>query len=337
LPIEPGTKAGASSAAIELVDVHKSFGSKWVLRGVSFSVPADRITVLIGESGAGKTTCLRLLLALDVPDAGKIVVEGRQLGAMRRDELAALRRRGGVMLQGSGIYGGALFESLTVFDNVCYQLRELTDMSEDLVRDRAHQRLAEVGMADHLEAVPAELSAGMRKRVALARAWAADPDFVILDGFELGIDGVRRVRLAEVLRQRQRSAGGTYLVVTQDMDVARRLADHVAVLAEGRILAQGPADDVLGSDDQTVRQLVHGLREGPIRLADLPPVDRPPPAPPPPSAQIYDFPLWLAAVALLVAITASAAGNGGELLVVVAIFWLVAALVGIALVRRSRR
>jgi phospholipid/cholesterol/gamma-HCH transport system ATP-binding protein len=327
---------GADRPAIEFADVHTSFGEHHVLRGVSFALPRDRISVLIGPSGVGKSTCIRHLAALYPPDAGEILVEGRSVWGLRKAELAALQRRFGFLLQGKSSYGSPLFASLNALDNVYYQLRATTDLDEPAALARARERLGEVGLADHAEVLPDQLSSGMRTRLALARATAADPDFVVLDGFELGIDSVRLAKLCELVRARQRAVDGTYLVVTQDMDVARRLADHLVVLLDGRIRAEGPAAALLDSTDTEVRQLVTGAGPGRVELADADGPRRSG-APPAPAAGGYELPLWLLAAALLGAITTSAlvlgAINKLEIAVVIAVWVIVAAVVFVRLLR----
>ena len=303
---------------IELVGVSSGYDGVRVLRGVSFAAPAGRITVMIGPSGAGKTTCVSHMVALRPPSRGAVLIEGDSLWDMSKRELARLRRRCGVLLQGAGVYGSALWESMTVLENVEHQLRTLTTLTDEEIRERALERLGEVGLAAAAHEAPAHLSAGMRKRVAIARALASDPDYAILDGFELGIDKVRLAGLCTLVRARHERVGSTMLVVTQDMEVARRLADHVVVLIGGRVEDEGPPEEVLAQ------------HKGPDpfrctpRLADDPPAaGRPAPKP----ANLLDVPLWIAGVALLAAMTGTVIALGGrgplEAAIIIAA-WLVA-------------
>jgi phospholipid/cholesterol/gamma-HCH transport system ATP-binding protein len=252
--------------AIELIDVHTALAGTWVLRGVNFGVPADRITVLLGPSGVGKTTCIRHITGLLAPDLGDVLVEGRPRSNMRKAEHSALARRFGVLLQGSGMHGSALWGSMTVLENLMFQLRELTDLPEDELREHARERLREVGLAEHADVLPANLSAGMSTRAALARALVSDPEFVVLDSFDEGVDPVRLGRLCELIRWHHDKLGGTYLIATHDMDVTRRLADHVVVLWDGCVIEEGPTEQVFGSSRPEVRQFVTGATEGPLSL-----------------------------------------------------------------------
>jgi phospholipid/cholesterol/gamma-HCH transport system ATP-binding protein len=252
--------------AVELIDVHTTLDGHRVLRGVSFAAPEGEITVLLGPSGVGKTTCIRHITGLLFPDEGDVLIEGVSRRQMRKAEHNALAHRFGVLLQGSGLYGSALWGSMTVVQNLMFQLQALTDTPEDELRDRALERLREVGLADHADMLPANLSAGMSKRVALARALVSDPDFVVLDSFDQGVDPVRLGKLCDLIRWHHENQGGTYIVTTHDMDVARRLADHAVVLYAGRVVEEGPADQIFGSERAEVRQFVTGDVAGPLSL-----------------------------------------------------------------------
>jgi len=281
--------------------VWKSHGEKAVLAGTSFTAPAGAITVLLGPSGVGKTTCLAHMVGLDVPDGGEVRIGGRSVYAMRRAELAALRRRSGVQLEGAGLHGAALWSSMTLLDNLRFQLREVTAWDDATIDARARERLAAMGLADACDQLPDDVSAGMRRRAAVARALAADPELVILDGPDLGVDPVRVTGIADVLLAHHAEHRGTFVVVTHDMELARRIADHVVVLLDGVVAAAGTPETVLGADDAAVRQLVTGGREGPLALATAT-------ATAPRRAAVmdgarYDVPLGLAALCLLVAMT----------------------------------
>jgi phospholipid/cholesterol/gamma-HCH transport system ATP-binding protein len=313
--------------AIELIDVHTAFDGSWVLRGVNFGVPAGRITVLLGPSGVGKTTCIRHIAGLLAPDRGDVIVEGSPRSNMRKDEHAALARRFGVLLQGSGMYGSALWGSMTVLENLMFQLRSLTDLPDGELRDHARERLRDVGLADHADVLPANLSAGMSTRAALARALVSDPEFVILDSFDEGVDPVRLGRLCELIRGHHHRLGGTYLIATHDMDVTRRLADHVVVLWDGQVIEEGPTEQVFGSSLPEVRQFVTGDTAGPLQLHSEQPAS-PAFRPSPPGEAGMHIPIWLATAVTLVAVTASVLvlGSGRPIeLVILVLTWVAAA------------
>jgi phospholipid/cholesterol/gamma-HCH transport system ATP-binding protein len=285
---------------------------------------------VLGPSGVGKTTCLRHVVGLLTPDEGDVLVEGRSTLRMRKSQRLALSRRFGVLLQGSGLYGSALWDSMTVEQNLLYQLRAQRDWDEQALRRRCQERLREVGLQDSAHLLPSALSAGMRRRVGLARAMVADPDFVVLDSFELGVDVVRLSRLCSLILQRHEQLGATYVIATQNMDVARRLANEIVVLWEGQAIEQGPADSVLASLQPEVTQLVSGSTEGPLGMAGEERIERGPlSVPRPPTGEDFDLPLPVLAVALLVVLTVSALVFGGTHtieVVVLAATWTVAAL-----------
>jgi phospholipid/cholesterol/gamma-HCH transport system ATP-binding protein len=326
--------------AIELIDVHTALGGEWVLKGVSFAAARGRITVMLGPSGVGKTTCLRHIVGLTAPDGGDILVEGRSTLQMRKAQRLGLSRRFGVLLQGDGLYGSALWDSMTVEENLLHQLRSQRDLAEDALRQRCEQRLREVGLAPSAKMMPLDLSAGMRRRVALARALVADPEFAVLDSFELGVDPVRLAGLCELVARHHREVGGTYVIATQSIEVARRLADDIVVLWDGRVIEEGRADEVLESQSAEVHQLVSGSTSGPLALAgDGRSPRRPSQRQAPPAEQGFEIPLELAALGVLVALTGSALALGGARpveLAAVAAVWAVTATLG-ALRARARR
>jgi phospholipid/cholesterol/gamma-HCH transport system ATP-binding protein len=322
--------------AVELIDVHTAFDGTWVLRGVNFGVPAGRITVLLGPSGVGKTTCIRHITGLLAPDRGDVIVAGRSRAAMRKPEHAALARRFGVLLQGSGMYGSALWGSMSILENLMLQLQSLTDLPDTALREHALERLREVGLADHADMLPAKLSAGMCTRAALARALVSDPEFAVLDSFDEGIDPVRLAHLCELIRWHHDKLGGTYVIATHDMDVTRRLADHVIVLWDGRVIEEGPTEQVFGSGLSEVRQFVTGATEGPLTLHDERPAIQESRPSPPGEAGMH-IPLPLATAVTLIVVTASVLvlGNGQTIeLAILVLAWVGAAV--LVAVRHSR-
>jgi phospholipid/cholesterol/gamma-HCH transport system ATP-binding protein len=251
---------------IELSGVVKKLGGQVVLDEVDLTIPPGRITVLIGPSGAGKTVTIKHIVGLLSPSRGRVLVHGKDLARISDEELNALRRDMAVVMQGALPFTCGLFYSLNVFENVAFPLRERTRWPEDRIERVTTEHLGMVGMRSGAELMPDQLSAGMTKRVALARALALEAGIVIVDDFDSGIDGVRLALLTELIHDSQRRTGATYLVTTHDMNAARTLADHAAVISAGRIVASGPADDVLGSSQPLVHQLVEGESEGPLGM-----------------------------------------------------------------------
>jgi phospholipid/cholesterol/gamma-HCH transport system ATP-binding protein len=257
-----------SGPAIELVDVVKRFGAERGLDGVNLAVPAGAITVLLGPSGAGKTVTINHIVGLIQPSSGIVKVEGEDLAAISEEELNELRRGMGVAMQGNQPFTCGLFFSLSVYENVAFPLRSrMTRWSEDRIHQVAMEHLEMLGLRDRANDMPEELSSGMRKRAALARALALDARIVIIDDFDSGIDNVRLALLCELIQDVQRRSGATFLVTTHDMTSARKLADYVAVIHEGRVVASGEPDAVFGSDEPLVAQLIAGELTGPIQLS----------------------------------------------------------------------
>jgi phospholipid/cholesterol/gamma-HCH transport system ATP-binding protein len=255
--------------AIELVRVEKRFGKAQVLHGVDLEVPPGEITVVLGPSGAGKTVTISHVVGLIQPDRGWVFVEGKDLKRISDEDLNALRQRMAVVLQGTLPFTCGLFFSLNVYENVAFALRQRNRWSEARVHEATMTHLGMVGLRDRAEAMPDQLSAGMCKRVAIARALALEARIVIIDDFDSGIDGVRLGLLCEMLKEVQEESGATFLVSTHSMSAARELADHVAVINDGRVVTSGPAAEVLDSDEPLVKQLVTGATSGPITLRDV--------------------------------------------------------------------
>jgi len=231
-------------------------------------VPAGAITVLLGPSGAGKTVTIKHILGLLEPSAGVVQVFGKDLASISEAELYEVRRGMSVVLQGALPFTCGLFYSLSVYENVAYGLRERTRWSDEQIDRVTRDALRTVGLQDHADRMPEELSGGMAKRTALARALALESDIVIIDDLDAGLDSVRLSLLCTLIREAQEDTDATVLVTTHDMRVAGDLADYVALLHEGRIVASGDAEAVLGSDDPLVRQFVSGALAGPLGLRD---------------------------------------------------------------------
>jgi phospholipid/cholesterol/gamma-HCH transport system ATP-binding protein len=245
---------------IEVRDLYKAFDGQQVLRGVSLTIPQGRVTAVIGRSGTGKSVLLKHLIRLLRPDRGQVLVDGVDVVPLRGRALDRVRAKFGVLFQ-----GGALFDSLTVFENVAFPLREKTQLPEPEVADRVRERLEAVGLADMGHKFPAEISGGMRKRVALARALVTDPQIVLFDEPTTGLDPIMLNAIHHLIADTQRRFGFTGVVVSHDVPDVFEIAHQVAMLHEGTIVATGPPDQVLRSEDPRVHQFITGRAEGPIR------------------------------------------------------------------------
>jgi phospholipid/cholesterol/gamma-HCH transport system ATP-binding protein len=257
----------AAPAAIELTGVVKDFRGVRVLDGVDLVVPSGAITVLIGPSGAGKTVTVNHIVGLMDPTMGTVRVAGKDLAKLSDDELNQLRQSMAAVLQGSLPFTCGLFYSLNVYENVASPLRQRRPRwSPERIDQVTRESLQLVGLAANADDMPDQLSSGMAKRAAIARALALEAPIVIIDDFDSGIDSVRLALLCDLLHEIQREMDATFLMTTHDMTAARRLADYVAVIHEGRIVASGEADEVFADDSPLVSQLVGGELSGPIQL-----------------------------------------------------------------------
>jgi phospholipid/cholesterol/gamma-HCH transport system ATP-binding protein len=254
-------RPSGSTDAIEFIDVHKAFGRNRILRGLNMGLPEDRISMILGPSGTGKSVCIKHMVGLLYPDEGDIVVHGESVPNMVDDELFDMRKKFGVLFQ-----DGALFGSMNLFDNVAFPLRQHTDKSEEEVGDIVNRRLAEVGLGNANDKMPNELSGGMRKRAGFARALVLDPDIVLFDEPDSGLDPVRTALLCELIQEVHDENGGAYVVITHDIASARRVAEYIAVLWKGRIVESGPAEELFNSDNPFVRQFLSGEAQGPLGM-----------------------------------------------------------------------
>ena len=214
--------------AIEFIDVHKAFGRNHILRGLNMGLPEGKISMILGPSGTGKSVCIKHMVGLLYPDEGDVLVHGESVPNMADDELFEMRKKFGVLFQ-----DGALFGSMNLFDNVAFPLRQHTDKGEEEIADIVNRRLREVGLADAGDKMPNELSGGMRKRAGFARALVLDPDIVLFDEPDSGLDPVRTALLCELIQEIHAENGGGYVVITHDIMSARRVAEHISVLWKG--------------------------------------------------------------------------------------------------------
>jgi phospholipid/cholesterol/gamma-HCH transport system ATP-binding protein len=257
-----GTKRPhGSTDAIEFIDVKKSFGRNTILNGLNLGIPDDQISMILGPSGTGKSVCIKHMVGLLYPDEGDVLVHGQSVPNLQDDELFEMRKKFGVLFQ-----DGALFGSMNLFDNVAFPLRQHTDKGEDEIHEIVSRRLREVGLSGAGDKMPNELSGGMRKRAGFARALVLEPDIVLFDEPDSGLDPVRTALLCELIKEIHQENGGAYVVITHDIMSARRVADYIAVLWKGRIVESGPASELFNSPNQFVRQFLSGEAQGPLGM-----------------------------------------------------------------------
>ena len=257
-----------STALVEFKNVTFSYpgtsdvsGERVILSKVTLSVPRGKVTALMGASGGGKTTVLRLIGGQLKANSGQVLFDGKNVGDFNQKDLYAARRRMGMLFQ-----FGALFTDLSVFDNVAFALREHTDLSADLVRDIVLMKLNAVGLRGARDLMPSEISGGMARRVALARAIVLDPELIMYDEPFAGLDPISLGTAAQLIRQLNDTLGITSIVVSHDLEETFRIADKVIILANGGIAAQGTPDEVRHSTDPLVHQFVNALAEGPVKF-----------------------------------------------------------------------
>jgi phospholipid/cholesterol/gamma-HCH transport system ATP-binding protein len=251
----------ANPDAIEFVDVHKSFGRNHVLRGLNMSLPEDQISMILGPSGTGKSVCIKHIVGLLYPDEGDVIVHGQSIPSLKDADLFELRKKFGVLFQ-----DGALFGSMNLYDNVAFPLRQHTEKGEDEIAEIVNGRLREVGLGSANEKMPNELSGGMRKRAGFARALVLEPEIVLFDEPDSGLDPVRTALLCELIKEVHAENGGCYVVITHDIMSARRVAEHISVLWKGRIVESGPASELFASENPFVRQFLSGESAGPLGM-----------------------------------------------------------------------
>lgn len=247
--------------AVQTKGLTKSFGVNRILNGVDLAIPEGVIATVVGPSGTGKSVLVKHLLGLLLPDSGEVFVQGHALGSMSRSQILALRREIGVMFQ-----DGALFSSMSVYDNAAFPLRQHTDLNEAEVNELVEEQLQAVGLLQAADRFPKELSGGMKKRAGLARALMLDPGIVLCDEPDSGLDPVRTALLGELLLERQAALGGTMVVVTHNIALARLISDHVSVLWRGEVIASGSTDAVWNSTDPFVQQFLSGEAVGPLGM-----------------------------------------------------------------------
>jgi phospholipid/cholesterol/gamma-HCH transport system ATP-binding protein len=259
--LDHGREGEDGNWSIRCFDVHKRLGGVPVLNGLNVSIPDEMITVVLGPSGTGKSVLIKHIIGLMFPDSGDVVVHGESVPRLTMPQLLALRRRIGVLFQ-----DGALFGSMSVYDNIAFPLRQHTDMSEADISKRVRERLSDVGLSDAVDDLPSQLSGGMRKRAGFARALVMEPDVVIFDEPDSGLDPVRTALLCDLIQEMHKIHGGTYIVVTHNIASARQIGEHIALLWRGRIVESGDAERMFSSGNPFVHQFLSGSAEGPLTM-----------------------------------------------------------------------
>ncbi len=244
---------------VVLTNVHLKRSGKMVMDSLSLSIPRDRVTAVIGPSGVGKTTLLELISGRLKPESGYLLVDGLSVPDLGRRELFDLRKKMGMLFQ-----SGALLNDLDVFENIAFPLREHTRLPESVVRQLVLMKLELVGLRGALRLMPAELSGGMTRRVALARAIVIDPVMVMYDEPFTGLDPISKAIIVKLIRQLNMTLGMTSIVVTHDVDEALQIADFIYMLGDGKVLARGTPDEIRNSQRDDVRQFLQGQADGPV-------------------------------------------------------------------------
>ncbi len=251
----------ASDHILRLVDLHKSFRTQKVLDGLSLEAPRGQITVIIGRSGSGKSVLLKHIIGLIRPDRGQVLLDGQDITTLDDRAMNQVRRRFGMLFQDA-----ALFDSMNVGDNVAFPLREHTKLKEAQIRQVVADKLRLVGLTGAEEKMPSELSGGMRKRAGLARALALDPEIILYDEPTTGLDPLLTDAINRLIKETGQRLGVTSVVISHDIPGAMAMADRIAMLYQGRIIASGSPQEIKDSQDPVVRQFILGRADGPIEV-----------------------------------------------------------------------
>ncbi len=247
---------------IKVEDLHKSFDSKKVLDGINLEIYDKESIVILGGSGSGKSVLIKSMTALMDIDSGKILIDGKDISKIRGEEKANIMDKFGFLFQ-----GGALFDSLKVWENVAFRLVNSENIHRDDAKAIAIDKLKVVGLgAEVADLYPSELSGGMQKRVSLARAICADPEIIFFDEPTTGLDPIMSDVINELIIKSSKSVGATTITITHDMASARKIADKIALLYQGKIIWQGTVREMDSTDDPYVNQFIHGRAEGPIKF-----------------------------------------------------------------------
>lgn len=250
---------GNSGYIIEIENLHFAYGANQVLKGAHLAVPRGKVVGILGVSGAGKSTILKLIGGQLRPDQGSVRVDGRVIHELDNDALYQMRRRMGMMFQ-----AGGLFSDMSVYDNIAFPMRELTDLPEDLIHDLVLMKLHAVGLRGSASLMPSELSGGMARRVALARAIALDPMLAMYDEPFAGLDPISLNLIAELIRRLNDALRGTSIIVTYDVSETLKVVDYAYFIHGGVVVAAGTPDELLGSANPSVHQFIHAEPDGPV-------------------------------------------------------------------------
>ncbi len=246
---------------VEIADLRFSYGGNAVFKGLTLAIPRGRVVAILGASGGGKSTLLKLVGGQLRPERGTVKVNGKAVHELDSDELYALRLEMGMMFQSSG-----LFSDLSVYDNVAFPIRENFDLPEEVVRRLVLMKLHAVGLRGAQSMMPADLSGGMTRRVALARAIATDPKLMMYDEPFAGLDPISLNQIVGLVRDLNDALGLTSIVVTYDVKEALKVADYVYVMSDGTLAGEGTPQEVTASEDPYLKQFLHALPDGPVRF-----------------------------------------------------------------------
>lgn len=244
---------------VEVSDLHFAYGERRVLDGINLNIPRGKVVAILGVSGCGKSTLLHQIGGQLKPDSGSVKVLGKTVHQLGNDDLYALRREMGMMFQVSG-----LFSDLSVYDNIAFPMREHTDLSEQMIHDLVLMKLQAVGLRGARDLMPGDLSGGMERRVALARAIALDPTLIIYDEPFAGLDPISLNTIANLIRRLNDALGVTSVVVTYDISESLKIVDYVYFIHDGKVVAEGETAQMLASDDPFVHQFIHAEPDGPV-------------------------------------------------------------------------
>jgi phospholipid/cholesterol/gamma-HCH transport system ATP-binding protein len=259
--LSPTRRLDPAAAAIELSDVSFAYGTRTILRGITMVIPRGKTVAIMGGSGSGKTTILRLIGGQLKPKSGKVLVGGQSVPDLEPDALYTLRRKFGMLFQ-----FGALFTDMSVFENIAFPMREHTELPEQMIRDLVLMKLNAVGLRGAAQLMPSELSGGMARRVALARTIALDPMLVMYDEPFAGLDPISLGVVGQLIRKLNDTLGITSVVVTHDVYESLKIVDYLYFVSDGKIVAAGTPAEVRESTDPFVRQFVDGAPDGPVRF-----------------------------------------------------------------------